>query len=118
MPSNDKPTKPSREDVEGVEAAAQRSVCVFPDGNVPDDLVKALERRVEINLELATSATPARLAGNHVDVRLLEAPYRKRVARTDADLVPTTPQPTQPRDSRVAKKSATPKAATNPKGSD
>ncbi len=121
--SDQKPEQtPDRDAVEAAEAAAQRSVCNIPDGAMPADLKKALARRVEVNLEHALehgSVAVRRIGGSDPEVRRLEAPYSKRVARATTEPAPkrrSAPKP-RGRQSRPAKKAAPKKAATTPKGS-
>lgn len=66
--------------VREVEAAAQRSVCHTPDGDVlPDDLAEALELRIAVNLAQTGGRDPlVRVGGADSRVRELEAPYSKR----------------------------------------
>lgn len=115
-------SKPDPVAVEDAERAAQRSVCDLPDGDLPDDLAKALARRVEINLEQATDETVRRLGGTDEQVRALEAPYRKRRTR---DAEPTKPRGGHNRPAKkaatkkvAAKKTAASKAPTTPEGKD
>lgn len=66
-------------DVEAAEAAAQRSVCDFPDQKTtPKALTDALKRRVEVNLAQADGVTVTRVGGADPKVRKLEGPYSKR----------------------------------------
>lgn len=64
--------------VREAEAAAQRSVCHIPDGELPEDLATALELRVEANLAAGDGKTVTRSGGADPEVRALEAPYSKR----------------------------------------
>ena len=72
------------EQVQAAEAAAQRSVVTVPDGDLPRDLQKALERRVEVNLAQADGKTVTRVGGTDQQVRDLESPYSKRKRRASA----------------------------------
>lgn len=69
------------EQVRAAEAAAQRSVVDFPAGKPPDDLTKALERRVEVNLAQADGRKVVRVGSTDDQVRELEAPFSRRRAR-------------------------------------
>jgi hypothetical protein len=69
------------EQIRAAEAAAQRSVCNIPDGEYPDDLDRALERRVEVNLAQYDGGPIVRVGSADPEVRELEAPYSKRSAR-------------------------------------
>jgi hypothetical protein len=64
--------------VRAAEAAAQRSVINVPDGDTPDALLEALERRVEVNLAQADGSAVVRVGGSDPKVRDLESPYSKR----------------------------------------
>lgn len=59
------------------EKAAQASVCNLPEGDWPEDLQRALHRRVLVNLQ---NGTGSRVGGSDPEVRDLEEPYSKRVA--------------------------------------
>lgn len=72
------PVEQSVEDqIRAAEAAQQRSVCRIPDGDLPDDLAKALERRVEVNLAQYDGGEIRRVGGTDPEVRRLEAPWSK-----------------------------------------
>lgn len=60
------------------ETAAQRSLCVLPDGDLPKALADALERRVEVNLAQHRGGEVRRVGSSDAQVRELEAPYRRR----------------------------------------
>lgn len=66
------------EAVRAAEAAAQRSLCTFPEGDVPAALEKALERRVEANLAATGGEPVTRIGSTDATVLELEAPFRKR----------------------------------------
>lgn len=68
------------EAVRAAEAAAQRSVCNIPAGDLPDELTQALVRRVEVNLAQADGRTVARVGSTDPKVRELEAPFTRRRA--------------------------------------
>lgn len=72
--------------VRAAEAAAQRSVCNVPDGDLPDELAQALELRVEVNLAQHDGKEIRRVGSTDPEVRRLEAPFSKRRApeRDDA----------------------------------
>jgi len=73
------------QDVRAAEAAAQRSVCYVPAGDLPDELEQALARRVEVNLTQADGRTVVRVGSTDPEVRRLEAPFnRRRVAPGDS----------------------------------
>jgi hypothetical protein len=78
------------EQIRAAETAAQASVVTIPDGDLPDDLAKALERRVEVNAAQYDGKTVVRVGGRDAEVRRLEAPWSRRQA----------PEATQTRGSR------------------
>lgn len=101
--------KSTLQEIRAAEAAAQRSVCVIPDGDLPDDLAKALERRVEVNAAQHQKGRPvARVGSTDDEVLALEHPYR----------VTTLANPTETPDDkpRRVKKTAANKAAANTEG--
>lgn len=113
----------TRADVEAAEKAAQRSVCDIPDGDLPDELAEALERRVEVSLTAAeASGVLRRLGGANEQVRRLEAPWSKRQAGPEAKAqqYPAAKKAAPKSRGRSAKKAnSTKAAASNPvKGSE
>lgn len=64
--------------VRAAELAAQRSLCAFPEGDVPKALADALERRVEANLAATGGEPVTRIGSTDATVLELEAPFRKR----------------------------------------
>ena len=82
----DQPTKKTLDAVRAAEKAAQQDVCAIPDGDLPTDLVKALDRRVEVNLEQTGGAEPiVRVGSTDDEVRRLEGPWRLRRRAERAD---------------------------------
>lgn len=72
------PVEPTvADEIRAAEAAQQRSICRIPDGELPDDLAKALERRVEVNLAQYDGGEIRRVGGTDPEVRRLEAPWSK-----------------------------------------
>lgn len=102
------PADEVREQIRAAEAAQQRSVCAFPDGDVPADLVKALDLRVEVNLAQYDGKTISRVGGADEAVRALEAPYSKRRVP-----VPDAPPQTRGSHRRRATKKASAKNKEN-----
>ena len=84
-------------EVRSAEAAAQRSLCVIPDGDLPDDLAAALDLRVEVNLAQADGVNVTRVGSTDSEVRRMEAPFSKRRAagshEDDSHRRRSTPQP-------------------------
>lgn len=113
MPKQQKPSV-DRADVEFAERAAQRSVCDVPKGDLPDDLAKALQRRIEVSLAASTREV-VRAGGADDQVRELEAPWRKRRPR-DAEPAPQ-PKPRKAAKKTTAKKPAAKKTAATPAAS-
>lgn len=98
------PSDDTLEQIRAAEAAAQRSVCNMPSGKTPDELEKALDRRVEVNAAQHTEGRPVtRVGGTDPQVRELEAPWRRRKSRE-------TPQDGG-RQRRTAKKASTRRTA-------
>lgn len=67
------------------ETAAQRSVCHIPEGDLPDELAQALERRVEVNLAQYDGGDIVRVGSKDPEVRELEAPFSRRRAAGSID---------------------------------
>lgn len=98
----------TREQIEAAEAAAQRSVCVIPKGDLPDDLAEALKRRVEVNVAQHNDGDPiTRVGGSDERVLELEHPYR----------VTTLANESPDDEPRRVKKQASKKTAANRKRS-
>lgn len=69
--------------VRAAEAAGQRAQCRVPAGDLPPELVEALDRRVAVNLA-ATGGKPLQsCGGSDPDVQRLEAPYKPQAAEPD-----------------------------------
>jgi len=71
--------------IRAAETAAQASVVNVPDGDLPDDLAKALERRIEVNLSQYDGGPIVRVGGSDPEVRKLEAPWSRRVVPAAED---------------------------------
>lgn len=72
-------------EIRAAEAAQQASMCVIPDGDFPEDLDRALERRVQVNLAQHGGGPVRRVGGADPQVRELEAPYSRRRAAGSID---------------------------------
>lgn len=98
------PTDDLVEQIRAAEAAQQRTVVTFPDGDVPDDLAKALDLRVQVNLAQHDGVTVTRVGGADPAVRELEAPYSKRKAPEPEE--PLTPKTRGSHRRRATKKAS------------
>jgi hypothetical protein len=69
------------EQIRLAETAAQRSLCDVPEGDLPDELAQALERRVEVNLAQYDGGDIVRVGSTDPHVRELEAPWTRKARR-------------------------------------
>lgn len=68
-------------EIRAAEAGAQRSLCEIPDGDLPQELAEALERRIEVNLAQHDGGAVRRVGSTDTTVRELEAPWSRKARR-------------------------------------
>ena len=74
--------------VRQAESAGQGSACSIPAGDLPAELVEALDLRVKVNLATTGGRPVQSCGGTDPDVQRLEAPYRKPRTAAPADPAP------------------------------